>query len=221
MNLKMSKFESAYEAWMENHRATAKGERLRRLIKGHGYGEKLLLQQGWWPVFGNFDHLVPEFEFVDDEGNFYYMDLGFVREPMPTCLESDSFGIHARDADRDSFARGLERQNAIVLADWHILRFSIDKLKEDPGYCQRILRKMMVNWYGEEDRRLVGLTVYEREIVRLTARSIRPITVADVCAWLEKSDRYSRNILYQLVGKGMLVPASGSARVRSYRLAAR
>ncbi|MFC5530351.1 DNA-binding response regulator [Cohnella yongneupensis] len=215
----MSKFETAYDYWLKEQRAAASGERLRRLMKGHGYGEKLLLQQAWWPVFGNFDHLVPEFEFVDDEGNHYFMDLVYVRSPRATCLESDSFGIHARDADRDSFSRGLERQNAILLSDWNILRFSIDKLKEDPGYGQRTLRKMVESWYGEDPMRLSGLNVYEREIVRLATRSIRPFNTGDACELVEKSDRFVRDLLHGLVGKGIIEPASGASRVRSYRLA--
>lgn len=214
----MSSFDTAYEAWLNRHRATASGERLRRLKKGHGYGEKLLLQTGWWPTFGNFDHLVPEFEFVDEEGNYYYMDLGYVRLPKPTCLESDGFGIHARDAGRDTFSRGLERRNTIVLSDWHILRFSIDKLKEDPGYSQRTLRKMLESWYGEDSMRMKGLNVYERETYRLATRSIIPIQPADVRDCLGKSDRFARDLLHGMVAKGILESASGVSRVTSYRL---
>ncbi len=134
-------------------------------------------------------------------------------------MESDSFSSHARDADRGTFSRGLDRQNEIVFDDWHILRFSIDKLKEDPLACQKNIRRMLEYWYGEDNVSLKALSIYQREIMRLATRSATPITVAMVCRCLEKKRTFVRNQLCELVEKGLLEPASGgAARVRSYRL---
>ncbi len=212
----MGGFESAYEDWLNRHRASAKGERLRRLTQGHGYGEKLLLRNGWWPAFGNFEDLHPEYECVVGD-RYYYMDLAYVRLPKPTCLESDGFGVHARDADRDSFSRGLERQNDILLAGWNVLRFSTDKLRDDPRYCQRTLRKMMLEWYGDEGTAMTGLNVYQRDIVRLAAR-LPDITPSMVGIRLDKSRSFVSEQLKALVQLGLIEPASGRRRVRSYRL---
>lgn len=212
----MDSFEATYEAWLARHRKSAKGERLRRLTKGHGFGEKLLLRNGWWPAFGNFDDLYPEYELVVGE-RYYYMDLAYVRLPRPTCLESDGFGIHARDADRDSFSRGLERQNDIVLAGWNLLRFSTDKLRDDPEYCQRTLRKMMREWYGATTKGMEQLAVDQREILRLAARTPN-ITPTMVCETLGRGETYARRQLKSLADLRLLEPANGELRIRSYRL---
>ncbi|WP_027087167.1 hypothetical protein [Cohnella panacarvi] len=214
----MSRFEQAYSAWLNRHIAEARGERLRRLLKKHGYGEKLLVQQAWWPAVGHFDDLYPEYEFIDSRGNYYYFDFGFVRLPRPTVIESDSFSYHARDVDRDKFARSLDRQNEIVLADWNILRFSIDKLKEDPVSCQNIIGKMMVNWYGGESSIMRELNVYQREIVRLATRSNAPITFEEACHLLGKGPKQTRAQLYSLMEQGILESVSGKERIHRYRL---
>jgi hypothetical protein len=217
----MAGFEAEYVKWLSMHKANASGERLRRLVKGHGFGEKLLLQQCLWPVLGSLDDLHPEYEFIDSEGNYYYMDYAYLRRPKPTCLEADGFSTHARDADRDTFSRGLDRQNEIVLSDWNILRFSIDKLKEDPKSCQRKVEKMLIEWYGETPGQLVTLSLYQREIVRLCTASATAITPAMVSACLGKSDRFVRDQLHLLMKMGVLEPSTGEQRIRSYRLRAR
>lgn len=212
----MANFESEYLTWLNKHKSDATGERLRRLIKGHSYGEKLLLQQAWWPAVGNLDNLHPEYEFIDSEGNYYYMDFGYLRLPKSTCLEADSFGSHARDIDRDTFTRGLDRQNEILLSDWNIIRFSIDKLKEDPKSCQQKIEQMLNVWYGETNGQL-QLTLYQREIVRLATYSVS-ITPTIVSLHLGKGERFARSKLHELVEKGILEIVSGDTRIRRYRL---
>lgn len=214
----MADFETEYLIWLNKHKAAARGERLRRLDKRHGFGEKLLLKNGLWPVLGSLDDLHPEYEFIDSEGNYYYMDNAFVRFPMPTCLEADSFSAHARDADRDTFSRGLDRQNEIVLSNWHILRFSIDKLKEDPVACQRQVERMLMVWYGEARGHLSTLSIYQREIVRLCMATSGPVTPVLVSLCLGKGERFARTTLHELVELGILEVVAGDQRKRSYRL---
>jgi hypothetical protein len=38
------------------------------LERGHAHGEKLFLQNVWWPMFSHFDHLHPEYEVLDWRG---------------------------------------------------------------------------------------------------------------------------------------------------------
>ncbi|WP_135551200.1 hypothetical protein [Paenibacillus cymbidii] len=152
----MSIFEDTYRSWLQKHITTSRGERLRRLKERHGFGEKCLLQHGWWPVVGSLADLHPEYPFVTPNGNHISMDIAYLRAPKPTCLEADDFGSHARDADRGSFSRGLDRQNEIVLAGWNILRFSLDKLKGKPLECQNHIRRMLLEWYGHESCRIIG-----------------------------------------------------------------
>jgi len=214
----MSTFETAYRSWLNKHIAQSTGERLRRLKERHGFGEKLFLEIAWWPVMQSLDDLFPEYEFIDSDGNYYYLDIAYIRPPTPTCFEADSFSSHARDADRGTFSRGLHRQNEIVLTDWNILRFSIDKLKEDPLACQKHIRTMLDVWYGEDSFRVQQLTIYQREIVRLATRSSVPITIAMVCNCLGKSKTFVRVQISELVEKRFIEPASGDKRIRSYKL---
>ncbi len=193
-------FETEYRSWMDQHLALGTGERLRRLRTRHGFGEKSFLERVWWPVVGNLDDLFPEYEFVDAYGRYYYLDFAYLRLPRFTCLESDGFGPHARDADRDSFSNGLDRQNEIVLADWNILRFSTDKLKENPLGCQKHVRRMLEEWYGEDSADVSKLSVYQREIVRLATRSRVPITPEMVCICLDKKETFVLKQLRELVG---------------------
>ncbi len=51
--MNMSQFESSYQAWLEYHLSRRSGERLRRLKEAHGYGERILVENLWWPAIGN------------------------------------------------------------------------------------------------------------------------------------------------------------------------
>ncbi|SDO00372.1 hypothetical protein SAMN04487897_10740 [Paenibacillus sp. yr247] len=58
-------FEKAHQAFLERHLHLRTGERKGRLLRGHNYAEKLLLQNVWWPLFGSLDQLHPEYEIYD------------------------------------------------------------------------------------------------------------------------------------------------------------
>lgn len=214
----LSNFEKAYSIWMEKHKAAASGERLRRLVKRYGYGEKLMLEQACWPVWGTLDFLHPEYEFIGSDGEQYFIDTAYIRGPGPTALEADSYRFHARELDRDQFSRGLDRQNEIVLADWNILRFSIDKLKENPLACQNTIRRMLVCWYGDEESYMRGLNIYQRELVRAVIRSAEPISIEEACQLLGKKDRSTRSALRSLVDMNLFESASGNERIHRYQL---
>lgn len=200
------------------HLSKRKGERRRRLKEGHGFGEKLLVEKVWWPVVGNFDFLHPEYEVVDEDGNYYYMDLAYLRGPKPADLESDGFIPHARDADRRIFSRGRRRQNAIALSGWNILRFSTDDIQDDPEYCRTTLRRMLEYWYCEERDEWSYLSLHQREIMRLAVRSSNSFTPADAAATLNATTKHARKLLHELVQTNFIEPVSGSRRITKYRL---
>jgi hypothetical protein len=58
-------FDIAYNDFIKKHKKQRRGERLRRLTEGHGHAEKLFMEQVWWPAFGHFDNLHPEYEIND------------------------------------------------------------------------------------------------------------------------------------------------------------
>lgn len=45
----MHTFEHMHTLFIEKHVENRSGERKARLLRGHSYGEKLLLQNVWWP----------------------------------------------------------------------------------------------------------------------------------------------------------------------------
>jgi hypothetical protein len=192
-------------------------EQLRRLKEGHGHAEKLFLQHVWWPAIGHFEHLHPEFEVFDFKDGTRYLDFAYIRSPFQVCFEIDGYGPHARDASRRQFADNLLRQNHLIIDGWKVIRFAYDDIQEKPRRFQQMLQQLMGRWFGDEQVP-VKLTWKQKEIVRIAIHKNVPITPLEVCRRLGISDRYARELLRQLVEANVLLPASGTHRVRSYRL---
>ncbi len=77
---------------------------------------------------------------------------------------------------------------------------------------------MMEEWYGQERAGLLELPLYQREIVRLAARSVNPITVELACNFLGKKEKFVRNEVKELTEKQILEGVSGTRRISAYRL---
>ncbi|MNC20027.1 hypothetical protein D3C75_679690 [compost metagenome] len=209
-------FQEAYEAFINKHRQGKAGEQLRRLEEGHGHAEKLFLEQVWWSAIGNFDDLFPEYQVTDYKGGYRYLDFAWIRSPYRICLEIDGYGPHQRDVSRWQYADQLQRQNDLVLDDWIVIRFSYDDVKERPRLCERTLQQVQGKWFGGYNQKY-SLADMERYIIQM-AVALGELTPALVVNELEVSDRTARKWLKKLVLKGVLTPASGSARIRKYKV---
>lgn len=66
----MDLFEHMHAKFLDKHLAGRNGERKGRLLRGHKHGEKLFLQNVWWPIFGNFVHLQREVQLLTQPRNF-------------------------------------------------------------------------------------------------------------------------------------------------------
>ncbi|TVY01911.1 DNA-binding response regulator [Paenibacillus cremeus] len=212
-------YEQAYLDFVQHHTGVAYGERARRLSEGLGHAEKRFLQEVWWPAVGHFDYLHPEFEVSDFKDGQRYLDFAYLRAPFKVCIEIDGYGPHLKDISRWKFADQLMRQNHLVIDGWFVIRFSYDDIAEKPRRCQQLVQQLLGRWFGDEVVP-AELTFKAKEIVRLAVHKQTLITPADVCARLGVSDRYARTLLKGLVQQGILAPAAGTARVRSYRLTA-
>jgi hypothetical protein len=143
-------FEREYEEFIEKHRQASTGERLRRLTpkeendpdgkNGHGYGEKIFLENVWFPVFGHFEHLHPEYEYRDFEDRHRYLDYAYLRPPFRIAIEADGYGTHFRDVSRWGFSDNLFRQNYLMIDGWFIFRFSVDEVRDRPSRCRQAVR---------------------------------------------------------------------------------
>ena len=75
-------FEDKHKQYINSHMTRRKGERLRRLKEGHGYAEKLFLQNVWWPIIGHYEYLHPEYEISDFKDGSRYLDFAYIRPPF-------------------------------------------------------------------------------------------------------------------------------------------
>jgi very-short-patch-repair endonuclease len=210
-------FEEEYQAFIKAHLQVRTGERLRRLQEGHNHAERLFLKQVWWPLFYHFRYLHPEYEINDFKDGKRYLDFAYIRPAIRICFEIDGYGPHLKNIDRWQFSNNLERQNQLVIDGWTVIRFSYDQVKEQPRRCQQIVQQVMGRWLGDELDH-TSLSFVEKEVLRLAIRKGEAISPIEVERYLKLSDKTVKKVLSQLVDKKMLIPASGTMRIRSYRL---
>lgn len=156
-------FDTAYEAFMSKHRRLRKGRRLKRLIEGHGYLEKLILRNIWWPAIGHFDDLHPEYEVSDFRDGTRFLDFAWLPGPIKLDVEGDGRESHGTKASKEDFSDDRNRQNHLVIDDWKVLRFSHDSVKEQPRMCQQILQQFMGRYFGSLSKTTLDLSLEERD----------------------------------------------------------
>lgn len=212
------RFEDAYSFFLNDHMSARKGESRRRLEEaGLGHAEKLFLEAVWWPAFGNFHYLHPEYELSDYKDGYRYLDFAYIRKHVRLAIEIDGFGTHWRNISRSQFTDHNRRQNDLVIDGWKVLRFTYDDIKDSPRFCQQKMHQFMGRWLGEE-RRVSEATWTEKEIIRIIMKSGRPVTPKIICEEMKVEAKTARRWLRGLTDKGWLLPESGEKRIRAYRL---
>ncbi len=210
-------FEEAHELFIHHHMASREGERKSRLSEGHGHAEKLLLKNVWWPLFGNFDYLHPEYHIFDLKHGSRFIDFAYIHPHFRAAVEVDGFGPHIRQMSRWKFADQLNRQNYLVAMGWHVLRFSYDEVQDQPENCRHMLQLLMGKFLGEE-RVTSKADLLQKELIRLAVRLVRPITPKDAADHFQMDVRTARNLLHQMVEKGWMKPSGTTRRIRKYEL---
>ncbi|GIO86627.1 hypothetical protein J25TS5_35590 [Paenibacillus faecis] len=210
-------FTEAHENYMKEHLAVREGERARRLLEGHGYAEKWFLETVWWPAFGHFQHLHPEYEVSDFKDGYRFLDFAYIRDPLKLAIEIDGYGPHWRNVSRIQFSDHCRRQNDLMIDGWKVLRFSFDDVKESPRYCQQKIQQLLGRWLGEENA-AAEADWLEKEVIRLFLRSGGPLTPGEVRQRMGIGEKKTRAVLYDLARKKWILPHSGNERIRSYRL---
>jgi hypothetical protein len=214
-------FEEQYEAWLARQRKIRRGESLRRLNDGHGVNERLFAETIWWPAIGSFEHLHAEHEVINFRGGSYYLDHAFILHPYLVDWEVDDFSTHAKNMNRREFDYERQRQNELILSGWQVYRIPLDAIKERPMQVRQFVLQVMGKLYGIGLREQPVLPLKQREIIRLGSRLQRAFTPQEAAECLGVSDRYVRELLRELVQQGLLEPAGGNSRIRSYRLTQR
>lgn len=210
-------FEEEYQAFLERHMQSRKGERLRRLQDGHRDPEKMFLQKVWWPLFHHFQHLHPEYEVQDFKDGQRYLDFAYLRPTIKICFEVDGYGPHLKQISRWQFSDSLERQNQLVIDGWTIIRFSYDQVIEHPRRCQQVTQQIMAVMSGEGFGRL-QLSMPEKEVVRFALSHGDSFSPGDIRELLHLSPKTVKKILYGMVEKRVVQPGVGKKRIHTYRL---
>lgn len=220
-------FRQEYEDWIQQHQRTGGPERRRRLRNGLGHAELSFLGQVWLPAVGRLTNLHPEYEVADYSGAPRFLDFAYLRGGVKLAIEIDGFHAHVVDMDRTKFANDLHRQNLLTLDGWDILRFAYDDVESRPRRCQQTLQQYMGSRFATDvhlphaPERAPRLTAIHREIIRLARSLPRPLTPADVRHHLGVGRVTAYQHLRSLTEQGLLIPASGTQRIRSYKLSRR
>lgn len=211
------KFHESYQKFIYYQKSTRQGRNLLHLKESHGHAEIKFLENVWWPAFGNFDHLFPEYEVCDFKEGTRFLDFAFIRPPLRMCIEIDGYGPHWQNMSRLQFSDDRMRQNHLVIDGWMVLRFSYDDINERPRQCQQTIQQMVGRSIGSKYD-LFELNLHEQEIVRFAMRTNGVITLQQICSHLSTSEKTTRKILKTMVGKTALRPAGGTQRIHSYEL---
>lgn len=211
-------FQSAYEEFIREILKERRGPSMERLKEGIGYAERLFLQNVWWPSFHHFEGLEPEYEITDFKDGSRFIDFAYIHPYFRIAIEVDGLGIHWQNISQEQFSDHLQRQNHLVIDGWYILRFSFLDLQKRPRLCQQTIQQLVGRLTGDASAALKTLRLVDREILRLAMVSQRPITTNDVARHLHVRTETATSHLKNLTIQGWLEPASGSIRIRSYRI---
>ncbi|KQX49271.1 hypothetical protein ASD40_12705 [Paenibacillus sp. Root444D2] len=210
---------TAHENYLSQHLAIRKGERLRRLKEGHGHAEKAFLHQVWWPAFGNFNDLHPEYEVKDFRDGTRFLDFAFLRHSLKLAIEIDGYGTHSSQISRTQFADQCNRQNHLIIDGWKILRFSYDDVKDRPRMCEQTLQQFMGRYLGGTSPQNFRMNYIEKEMFRFALALSRSFTPQDVCDVLSIKKQKARLILKDMLEKELIqVAGKGIQRIRTYHL---
>jgi len=213
----MHTFEHMHTLFIEKHVEKRSGERKARLLRGHSYGEKLLLQNVWWPVFGNFDYLHPEYEVYDRNRKSYFLDFAFLPPFGRFDLECDGFQSHVKDMDREKFSYSLNRDTFLTALGWKMIHFSFDDIKDRPEICRSLLQ-LVIGPYLLHKANINPVSKIEKDLLLLAWQLGRPIRPIDVCNAWKLNFRTARKLLAGLADKGWLQSVSKGRTIRYYEL---
>lgn len=220
MVLRDNSFESEYNRWFGEHVTKREGERKRRLQEGHGHAEREMIKQIWWPGFGGFQYLHPEYEVTDFLDGRRFIDFAYIRPPFKIAFEIDGYGPHLRDISRIQFSNQWVRQMHLINDNWIVVRISYDDVINRPHLWQQLIQQMIGRLFGDSLGNSSKSDIIDKEIIRMAIRLGRSIKLSDVEALLKCGYRASRSVMNRLEVQKMFVPdGGGQNRTHTWRLA--
>ncbi len=212
------RFTQLHKVWLDRHINDRKGERRRKVITGHAYAERAMLEHVWYPAFGNFEYLHPEYEVLDYFNSRKYFDFAYIRGGLRIAIEVDPFGTHYEKLDKRQYSDQWVRQMHQSIDGWLFVRMSLDDVNERPRLWQQLFQQLIGRIYGGSVQDY-SLNAEERDIIRLALRLERPIKLSDVKALLNCGYQKARANLTSLEEKQRLIPVrSGGQRTHAWEL---
>ena len=209
-------FEVAHEEWLASHLGRRTGERRDRLLRGHGHGERLFLKRVWWPLFGHFEHLHPEYEVTDWRGQPYFVDFAWIRGHCKFAFEIKGYGPHVQNTDRTRYRRELNRETFLQTLGFRVVSIPYDDLEENPEITKFLVKSLMSPFVTARDNNSKR-SLIEREVLRIAMLAGKPIRPVDLVRELAINKRTAVKVLQQLCGEGRLRPIMGSRSGRVTR----
>jgi hypothetical protein len=210
-------FKQAHQKFLDDHLTLRLGERKGRLLRGHNYAEKLMLQNVWWPLLGNFDVLHPEYEIYDWNRKSQFLDFAFLPPYGRFGIECDGFQSHVKDMDRERFSYALNRDTFLTGMGWKMIHFSFDDIEQRPEVC-RMLLQLVVGPHLIRKPSGSSLSPDEKEVLQLAIQLSKPIRPMDLIAQCGLNFRTARKRLRSLADKGILRPVGHGNVIRYYEL---
>jgi hypothetical protein len=209
-------FEAMHDEWLAYHLSRRTGERRDRLMRGHSHGERLFLKRVWWPLFGNFDHLHPEYEVADWRGRPHFVDFAWIKGPCKFAFEIKGYGPHVQQTDRTRYRRELNRETFLQTLGFRVVSIPYDDLEESPEITKFLLKSLLAPYLASEGNS--QLTLVEREALKISILAGRPVRPVDIVRELSINHRTAVKVLKRLCDMGKLRPivSSASGRVTRY-----
>src|SRR3989338_4374439 len=116
--------------------------------------EILFIRDFLFPLLGkeNIKYVIPQYPFIDSEGRTRRIDFALVKDGKKLALEVNGETYHAEGIiPNEMFDDNLNRQNEILNAGWHLLRYSFSQLQH-PDWRKRVsesIRRVVYKTFPE------------------------------------------------------------------------
>ena len=84
-----------------------------------------MLKNIWWPLFGNFNNLHPEYEVIDYMRRSRFLDYAYIPNFVLIGLEGDGYEFHGRNLTREQFSYERNRDTFLTGLGWRLIHFFI------------------------------------------------------------------------------------------------
>ncbi|QAY67747.1 hypothetical protein [Paenibacillus protaetiae] len=214
-------FVQAHKMWLQSHLDRRNGERKGRLERGHGHGERLFLQNVWWPLYGHFEHLHPEYEVLDWRGQPYFADMAWLPGAVKMIFEIKGFGPHVRDMDRKKYSNELNRELFMQAIGYRVVSLAYDDVEQRPELCRTLLRLLMSKYQQQRPEQWTIAHFMKREIVYYMNQQAGAARPKDVADYFSINHRTAVKYLGELCDAGWLAPCGNGGKITRYKLGPR